>query len=319
MKSEKVSQKRILSVASSPHISEKRTLPDVMWGVVISLVPVIAVSAYYFHWLALQLILTCVITCLVAEGLFQRIRRKPITLHDGSAVITGILIALVLPPGLPLWAAVLGSVFAICIGKQIFGGLGYNIFNPALIGRAFLAAAFPVLMTTWTNPVTLDTVTGATPLGILKFEHRMVPLWELFTGNVGGCLGETSALAIIVGGIYLLGRGYADWRTPFSYLATVAGLTGILWLISPVYGSPPFHLLAGGLLLGALFMATDPVTTPVTKQGRYIFGVGAGALVVLIRLWGVNPEGVMFSILFMNALTPLVNRYTIPAPLGGKR
>jgi len=309
----------ILTVASSPHLSEKRTLPEVMWGVVVSLIPVVAASAYYFHWLAFQLILTCLITCLATEMVFQLIRKKPITLQDGSAVVTGILMALILPPHLPWWAAVLGSIFAISIGKQIFGGLGYNIFNPALIGRAFLVATFPVLMTTWTHPLTLNTLTGATPLGILKFEHSMVPLFNLLTGNVGGCLGETSALAIIVGGIYLLSRRYADWRTPFSYLATVAGLTGILWLISPAYGSPPFHLLAGGLLLGAVFMATDPVTTPVTKSGRYIFGVGAGAVVVIIRLWGVNPEGVMFSILFMNALTPLVNRHTIPTPLGGKK
>ncbi|TET45252.1 RnfABCDGE type electron transport complex subunit D, partial [Candidatus Aerophobetes bacterium] len=220
---------------------------------------------------------------------------------------------------LPWWAAVLGSVFAMAIGKQIFGGLGHNIFNPALIGRAFLMTTFPVLMTTWANPITLDTISGASPLGMLKFEHQTVSLYHLFTGNVSGSLGEASALAIIIGGIYLLGRRYADWRIPLSYLATVAGLSGIFWLINPGYGSPSFHLLAGGLMLGAIFMATDPVTTPITRQGRWLFGVGAGVLVVVIRLWGGYPEGVMFSILLMNALTPLVNRHTIPVQLGGRK
>jgi electron transport complex protein RnfD len=312
-------EERILTIAAAPHIAAARTVPEVMWGVIISLTPVVASSIYYFQWLAVGLILTCVITCLVTEAAFQLARGKRITIYDGSATVTGLLIALVLPPHLPWWAAVLGSVFAIVIGKQIFGGLGYNIFNPALMGRAFLMTTFPVLTTTWTNPITLDTISGATPLGMLKFEHKTTSLYHLFTGNVSGSLGEASALAIIIGGIYLLGRRYADWRTPLSYLATVAGLSAIFWLINPGYGSPSFHLLAGGLMLGAIFMATDPVTSPITKQGRWIFGVGAGVLVVVIRLWGGYPEGVMFSILLMNALTPLMNRHTIPVQLGGRK
>ncbi|MEE9191112.1 MAG: RnfABCDGE type electron transport complex subunit D [Candidatus Aerophobetes bacterium] len=310
---------KILTVAAAPHIGVARTVPDVMWGVVISLTPVIASSIYYFQWLAVKLILTCLVTSLATEAIFQLARGKRITLYDGSATISGILIAMVLPPHLPWWAAVLGSVFAIVIGKQIFGGLGYNIFNPALIGRAFLMTTFPVLMTTWTNPITLNAISGATPLGMLKFEHQMTSLYHLFTGNVSGSLGEASALAIIIGGIYLLGRGYADWRISLSYLATVVGLSGIFWLINPGYGPPSFHLLAGGLLLGAIFMATDPVTAPITKRGRWIFGVGAGVIVVIIRLWGGYAEGVMFSILLMNAITPLLNRHTIPVQLGGRK
>ncbi len=312
-------EERILTVAAAPHIGTARTVPEIMWGVVISLTPVVASSIYYFKWLAVGLILTCVITCLATEAVFQLARGKRITIYDGSAIVTGLLIALILPPHLPWWAAVLGSVFTMAIGKQMFGGLGHNIFNPALIGRAFLMTTFPVLMTTWTNPITLDTVSGASPLGMLKFEHQTVSLYHLFTGNVSGSLGEASALALIIGAIYLLGRRYADWRIPLSYLATVAGLSGIFWLINPGYGSPSFHLLAGGLMLGALFMATDPVTSPITRRGRWLFGVGAGVLVVVIRLWGSYPEGVMFSILLMNALTPLVNRYTIPVQLGGRK
>jgi electron transport complex protein RnfD len=312
-------EERILTVAAAPHIGTARTVPEIMWGVVISLTPVVASSIYYFKWLAVGLILTCVITCLATEAVFQLARGKRITIYDGSAIVTGLLIALILPPHLPWWAAVLGSVFTMAIGKQMFGGLGHNIFNPALIGRAFLMTTFPVLMTTWTNPITLDTVSGASPLGMLKFEHQTVSLYHLFTGNVSGSLGEASALALIIGAIYLLGRRYADWRIPLSYLATVAGLSGIFWLINPGYGSPSFHLLAGGLMLGAIFMATDPVTSPITRRGRWLFGVGAGVLVVVIRLWGSYPEGVMFSILFMNALTPLVNRYTIPVQLGGRK
>ncbi len=310
---------KILTVTAAPHIVVTRTVPDVMWGVVISLTPVVASSIYYFKWLAVGLILTCLIASLVTEALFQLARGKRITIYDGSAIVAGLLMAMILPPHLPWWAAVLGSAFAMAIGKQIFGGLGYNIFNPALIGRAFLMTTFPVLMTTWTNPITLDTISGATPLGMLKFEHQTVSLYHLFTGNVSGSLGEASALAIIIGGIYLLGRRYADWRTPLSYVATVVGLSGLFWLINPGYGSPSFHLLAGGLMLGAIFMATDPVTTPITKRGRWLFGVGAGVLVVVIRLWGSYPDGVMFSILLMNALTPLVNRYTIPVQMGGRR
>jgi electron transport complex protein RnfD len=287
--------------------------------VVLALVPVVAVSAYYFRWLAFALLVTCVVTAVLTEAVVQRIRRQPLTLYDGSAVVSGLLLALTLPPALPWWAAVLGTIFALMVGKHLFGGLGANVFNPALVGRAFLAATFPVFMTTWTQPLSLHTMSAATPLGALKFGGQTPPVWDLLLGNVGGCLGETSALAILAGGVYLVGRRYADWRTPVGYLGTVALLSAIFWLLQPDRGSPVFHLLAGGLMFGAVYMATDPVTTPVTRRGRFLFGMGAGVVVMVIRFWGTNPEGVMFSLLFMNALTPLLNRTTIPRPLGGQR
>ncbi len=239
-------------------------------------------------------------------------------MNEPSALLTGILLALTLPPSFPLWAAVLGTIFAIIIGKQIFGGLGYNIFNPALIGRAFLVATFPVLMTSWVNPFTIDAVTTATPLGLLRFQSQSTPLLPLFLGNVSGSLGETSALALLIGGAFLLIKKHIDWRTPLAYLLTVALMSGIFYLINPLYGSPLLHLLAGGLMIGVFFMATDPVTTPLAKQGRWLFGLGAGAIVVIIRNWGGYAEGVMFSILLMNAFTPLLDRYIKPRVLGGR-
>jgi len=238
--------------------------------------------------------------------------KSEVTIMDGSAALTGLLLALCLPPSFPFFAAILGSIFAITIGKQIFGGLGYNIFNPALVGRAFLAAAFPVHMTTWT-------VTSATPLAAMKFSHQLTPYWKLLMGNVGGCIGETSALLLLLGGIILTLPG-KRWQIPLSYLGTVFVLGGIFWLINPAqYPDPLFHLLAGGLMLGAWFMLNDPVTSPITKKGMVIFGLGAGILVVVIRLFSGLPEGVMYSILIMNAFVPLINRYTRPRILGRKK
>ena len=306
-----------LIISSSPHIRDKITVTKLMWGVIIALLPAAGYSVYLFRLRAVKLILTCVFFSMLSEYLFLKLRRKKIP-GEPSAVVSGLLLAMVLPPSLPLWAAALGAVFAIIIGKQIFGGLGYNIFNPALIGRAFLMATYPVLMTSWIEPFTLDAVTTATPLGLMKFQSQSTPILQLFLGNVSGSLGETSALALLVGATYLLARRYIDWRVPLSYLGTVAIFSGIAYLIRPSYGSPLFHLLAGGLILGAFFMATDPVTTPISKRGRIIFGVGAGILVMVIRLWGGYAEGVMFSIIFMNALTPLLNRYIKPKVLGSK-
>jgi electron transport complex protein RnfD len=308
---------RILILSSSPHIRDKITVGRIMWAVIIALTPVIAASIYFFRFRAMELIAVCGLASVVTEYLFLRIRGKG-SLNEPSALLTGILLALTLPPSFPLWAAVLGTIFAIIIGKQIFGGLGYNIFNPALIGRAFLVATFPVLMTTWLNPFTIDAVTTATPLGLLRFQSQSTPLLPLFLGNVSGSLGETSALALLIGGAFLLIKKYIDWRTPLSYLLTVALLSGIFYLINPLYGSPLLHLLAGGLMFGVFFMATDPVTTPLAKQGRWIFGLGAGVIVVIIRNWGGYAEGVMFSILLMNAFTPLLDRYIKPRVLGGK-
>ncbi len=246
-------------------------------------------------------------------------------MKDGSAVITGLLLALILPPSFSIAGAVIGSVFAIVIGKQIFGGLGANIFNPALLGRAFLQASFPVAMTTWTYPDTakfagVDAVSAATPLGQFKFEQIATEYLPLITGNIGGCLGETSALAIVLGGMFLLVKKYADWRIPVSFLGSVFLFGGVFWLVNPAqYPDPIFHLLSGGLMFGAFFMATDMVTSPITARGSWIFGIGAGVILIIIRLFGGLPEGVMYSILLMNAFTPLINRYTKPQIFGEVR
>ncbi len=324
-----------LTFAASPHIRAERTVAGTMRGVMIGLAPAVVVSVYFFRLYAVLLIVTCVVASCLTEAVFQKLRRKPVTLNDWSAVVTGLLLALVLPPRLfaeqvaggSAWAAeatwlsvaALGAVFAIAVGKQVYGGLGSNIFNPALIGRAFLMAAFPTYLTTWTEPGTLDALSGATPLAAWKFSQQSTPLTHLLLGTTGGSLGETCAVALIVGGVFLLVLRYADWRIPAAMLATVTVLTGVAWLLGSEQAPPQFHLLAGGLLLGAFFMATDPATTPVTKVGRWVFGLGAGALVVLIRLKAGLPEGVMYSILLMNAVTPLINRYTRPRQLGERR
>ncbi len=306
-----------LIISSSPHIRDKITVTKMMWGVIIALLPAAGYSVYLFRLRAIGLIFTCCFFSMLSEYLFLRLRKKEIP-WEPSALVSGLLLAMLLPPNFPLWAAALGAIFTIIIGKQIFGGLGYNIFNPALIGRAFLMATYPVLMTSWIEPFTLNAVTTATPLGLIKFESQITPLFHLFLGNVSGSLGETSALALLVGAMYLLVRRYIDWRIPLVYLGTVAIFSGIAYLAHLSSGSPLFHLLAGGLIMGAFFMATDPVTTPISKSGRIIFGAGAGIMVMVIRLWGDLPGGVMFSILFMNALTPLLNRYIKPKVLGGK-
>jgi len=243
--------------------------------------------------------------------------KKRITIGDYSAVVTGMLLAFVLPPATPFWVCVVGSIVSIILAKQIFGGMGYNIFNPALLGRAFLMAAFPTILTTWTNPITLDAVTGATPLGLFKFEHQMTGYWNLFIGDVGGSIGETSVIALLIGAAYLFYRKAIDYRTPVAYLATVGAMAAIMHAINPsLYATPIFYLLAGGLFLGAFFMATDPVTTPVTKKGRWIFGIGCGVVTMVIRFWGGLPEGVMYAILFMNAFTPLIDHIVVTLKYG---
>lgn len=311
-----------LVVSSSPHIRSEETVQRIMLDVIIALLPAAAASVYFFGMGALMVMLVSIGAAVAAEAAIQKIRNKPVTINDGSAVITGLLLALTLPPSLPLWMAAAGAVVAIGIGKQVYGGLGCNPFNPALVGRAFLIVSFPVQMTTWTSPLDgvtcatllgikiLDGVTCATPLGLLKMEGVKTGYMELFLGNVGGSLGETSALLLILGGAYLIYRGVIDWRIPVSYLGTVAVLTLVLG------HDPLFHLLAGGLMLGAFFMATDMVTTPLTRLGRIIFGIGAGVLVVIIRLYGGYPEGVLFSILLMNIFTPIIDKFIQPRIYG---
>ena len=310
---------------SSPHFKDKDSVPKIMYAVIAALAPAVAASLYFFRFKALALLLSCVAACLATEALFLWLRKKPLhSLRDGSAVITGMLLAMTLPPSLSLDLAVIGAVVAIALGKQVFGGLGYNIFNPALVGRAFLQTAFPVAMTTWIPPAALkiQTATFATPLGNLRFQDAiakgtLTPLKDLFIGNVGGCLGETSAFALILGGLYLLSRRVIDWRIPLGILLSLTAFTGAFWLANPEkYASPFFHILAGGLLIGAFFMATDMVTSPITPLGTWIYALGIGIVIGLIRLFGGFAEGVMYSILFMNAFVPLLNRYTRPRILG---
>ncbi|HET9002464.1 MAG TPA: RnfABCDGE type electron transport complex subunit D [Gemmatimonadaceae bacterium] len=319
-----------LIVTASPHIRSQDSVPRIMWNVVASIVPIVAFAAFFFGISALLQVATAVIVCLATE----RATGKGGAIADGSATITGLLLALTLPAGFPLWMTALGSAFAILFGKQVWGGLGHNVFNPALVGRAFLQAAFPVAITTWPTPggsfLSLkgdlfalpfthplpDAVTSATPLGLLKFEGKGTSLLHLIVGNTGGSLGETAALVILAGGLYLAWRGYLNWRIPLSILITVTAVSGIIHLADATKPHPLFMLFSGGLLLGAVYMATDMVTAPITNLGKWVFGAGIGVLVVVIRIWGGLPEGVMYAILFMNALTPFINRATQPRVFG---
>jgi electron transport complex protein RnfD len=307
-------------ISHAPHIRERMSVPAMMCLVIGALLPATMAGVYFFGLRALSLILVCVFTAVVTEYLVCRMMRREPTLGDGSAMVTGLLLALCISPSTPYFAAVLGAIFAIAIGKQLFGGLGYNIFNPALIGRAFLAAAFPVHMTNGVAPFayrSLEAVSSATPLALMKFQHQLTPYSKLLMGNVSGCIGETSALLIFLPALFLIWRGIINWRIPASYLGTAAVLGGVFWMVNPSrFPGPIFHLLAGGLMLWACFMATDLVTSPLTKKGMLIFGIGAGVLVVVIRLFSGLPEGVMFSILIMDAFVPLINRYTRPRILG---
>lgn len=322
-----------LLVTASPHLGSLDTTPRIMWNVVGSLVPIVGVGVYFFGPSALLVVAAAVAGSLAAERLFG----PGDTLADGSAAITGVLLGLTLPPGLPLWMAFVGGGFSIGIGKILFGGLGQNVFNPALLGRAFLQASFPVAMTTWPTPAAsgdwwrlrgdtlalpfasphaVDVVTGATPLGKMKFEQAPTPLVDLVLGTTGGSLGETSALLILLCGGYLALRRYLNWRVPASIIVTVAVIATALHAVNPRYPGAPFMLFSGGLMLGAVYMATDMVTSPVTNRGRWIFGAGVGVLVVVIRLWGGLAEGVMYAILIMNAFVPFLNRWTEPRVFG---
>lgn len=301
-----------LPVGSSPHVVADDSVTRIMYSVLLALLPAAVAGVYFFGLHGLGLMVTAMGAAVAAEALAQMARRQEVTAFDGSALVTGLLLAFNLPPGAPLWMGALGAVVAILLGKHAFGGLGANPFNPALVGRVFLAVSFPAQMTSWAplGGRLADAATGATPLALLKVQHVATPLTQLFFGQVLGSLGETSALAILAGGLYLIWRRIVDWRIPAGYLATVALGTLVLG------GDPAFHLLAGGLMLGAFFMATDLVTSPVTPLGRWLFGLGAGLIVVLIRLFGTLPEGVSYSILVMNGLTPLVNRLTTRPKFG---
>ncbi|MDI6851789.1 MAG: RnfABCDGE type electron transport complex subunit D [bacterium] len=308
----------VLSV--SPHIRTNESVKKVMWFTVLSLVFPAAGAVYFFGIYPLLVMIVSAVSAVAAEAIMLKLRGRDVgQCLDGSAVITGILLALTLPPKYPLWEAALGSVFAIVFAKQFFGGIGQNIFNPALVGRAFLMASFPVDTTTWVPPrfMNPDTFTGATPLASFKFAKILTPYKDLFFGNVSGSMGETSALLILIGGLILILKGYVDYRLPLSYILSVAFFGGIMWLIDPhKYPDPLFHILAGGLMLGAFYMITDMVTSPITPRGRVIYGIIAGFLVVLIRLFSGYPEGVMFSILIANTIRPWIDRLTEPKILG---
>ena len=310
-------QKVYFDLTTSPHLHSKWSTSKVMWFVVAALIPSIVAAITFFGWTQIFIIITAVVFAVGTEAAIQSIRKKKVTLFDGSAALTGLLLALTLPPNFSLSATAIGSVVAIGLGKQIFGGLGYNIFNPALVGRAFLQAAFPVQITTWLKPnFAVDSVTSATPLAAFKFDKIFTDTVPMAIGNVGGSLGETSAIAVLVGGILLIAVGIVNWRIPLSMIIGMFLFGGLFWFINPQNPSPVCHIFAGSFLFGAMFMATDWVTSPITNKGMWIFGLGISLVLVVIRIYGGLPEGVMYSILFMNGFVPLINRYTKPTIFG---
>ena len=348
----------VFAVSAAPHIKQKISVSSVMWQVVLALSPALLIGIFFFGIQSLMLTLYSVVAAVVTEAVIQKLRKVPIAVSDGSAVVTGILVAFNINVASPWWLPVVGSIFAIAIGKQIFGGLGFNIFNPALLGRAFLVASWPTLTTAgWTKTQPLwngfqssinglknlpasvpDVVTSATPLAVVKALRDTTQISadmaetvmnnlasfgtirELFWGNIGGVIGEVSAAALLIGAAYLAWKHIIEWRIPISYIGTVFILTYIFGGINGLFSAsillPIFHIFSGGLILGAFFMATDMVTSPVTKKGRIYFGIGCGLITVVIRLIGGYPEGVSYSILLMNMTVPLLDKYTIPKIFG---
>jgi len=301
-----------LVVSVSPHLHKDESVSRIMWMVVISLIPAGAAGVFIFGLSALWVIILGVISAVATEAILQAFTKRKISVLDGSAVITGLLIAYNLPPKVPFWLPIIGSIFAIAIGKQIFGGLGQNIFNPALVGRVFLMASWPKYMTTFTKALNYDAITSATPLAALK-ENKLIEnisYLDLFLGKRGGCIGEVCILALLLGVIFLFARGYISWHIPVSYIATVGLFVYIFGAKTFFSGDWLFHILSGGLILGAFFMATDYVTSPLTRKGQIVFGIGCGLFTAIIRLWGGYPEGVSYAILMMNAATPIIDRYT---------
>ncbi len=323
-----------LIVSPSPHYYGDYTVKKLMYGVVYALLPAFLVSVYFFGIGALIVTAISIVSCLAFEYLIQKylMKTEP-SVTNGSALVTGLLLAFNLPTNLPWWIIVIGALVAIGVGKMTFGGLGNNPFNPALVGRVFLFISFPVQMTSWPTPVAsrlqyTDAVTGPTPLGIMKeglsaqetvpqLMEQLPGYMDLFLGYMHGSMGEISALALIAGGIYMVFRKIITWHIPASIILSVLVFTGILWLINPYDNADPlFHLLTGGLMLGAIYMATDYVTSPMTPKGMWIFGIGIGVITVAIRVFGAYPEGVSFAILIMNAFVPLINKYVKPDGFG---
>jgi electron transport complex protein RnfD len=299
-------------VSTSPHLHKDESISKIMWMVVLSLIPSGAAGVFIFGIGALRVIILGVISAVIAEVVLQLFTKRKLTVLDGSAVLTGLLLAYNLPPQVPFWLPIVGSVFAIAIGKQIFGGLGQNIFNPALVGRVFLMASWPKYMTTFTKALNYDAVTSATPLALLKegklIEH--ISYLDLFLGKRGGCIGEVCILALLLGALFLFIRGYISWHIPITYIFSVGLFTYIFGSKGFFGGDWLFHILSGGLILGAFFMATDYVTSPLTRKGQIVFGIGCGLITAIIRVFGGYPEGVSYAILMMNAATPIIDRYT---------
>ncbi|NOQ97378.1 MAG: RnfABCDGE type electron transport complex subunit D [Calditrichae bacterium] len=338
--------KKLYLSSSSPHVRDSDSITKIMWTVNIALIPALLMSYYFFGPKALWITLLAVIAAVVTEGAIHKLAKKPLQIQDGSAVITGILLAFNLPASVPWWMPVVGSVFAIAIVKELFGGLGNNILNPALAARAFLLASWPVEMTaSWVAPREgtisgIDGLTSATPLNLLKqsgkiianpenFEPSQVQAAQnaianlsssysnLLIGNIGGCIGETSVIALLIGALILFYRHAISWHIPFTYIGTVAVFSWIFGGSEGLFtGNWIFHILSGGLILGAFYMATDMVSSPVGHRGQIIFGVGCGILTATIRIWGGYPEGVSYAIILMNLAVPLIDRYAVPKVFG---
>ncbi|PLX10636.1 MAG: Na+-transporting NADH:ubiquinone oxidoreductase subunit D [Marinilabiliales bacterium] len=324
------------TISGSPHVKSDESTKKIMYGVVIAMVPAMLASIYFFGFQAVRVLILASVACIFFEWLIQKYLIKgPVTINDGSALVTGILLAFNVPSNLPSWMIIIGALVAIGMAKMSFGGLGRNIFNPALVARVFLLISFPVQMTSWPKPTGFskgltDVITGPTPLGIVKeglgagktmseLKNEIPTYMQYLTGQMGGSIGEVSGIALILGGFYMLWKKIISWHIPISMLGTVVIFTGILWGFNPQnYADPAFHLLTGGMLLGAIFMATDMVSSPMTHSGQLVYGFGIGILTVLIRVWGAYPEGVSFAILIMNAVVPLINNGFKPKRFGTK-
>lgn len=324
-----------LNVSLSPHVKNKDSVPKIMYGVIIALIPALLVSVYFFGLDALRIQAIAIVSCILFEWLIQKFLIKgQNSIPDGSAVLTGMLLAFNVPANLPWWIMIIGALIAIGVGKMSFGGLGKNPFNPALVGRVFMLISFPVQMTSWPkisvlNFSGIDAETGATPLAIMKeglsngekvsdiMSSMPTSLVDMMTGEMGGSLGEISAIALLIGGIYLLWKKIITIHIPLSIFATIALFAGVMNLIDPTaFAGPAFHLLAGGVMLGAIYMATDMVTSPMSIKGMWIYGIGIGIITVAIRVWGAYPEGISFAILIMNAFVPLINNSMKPKLFG---
>ncbi|TVR72612.1 MAG: RnfABCDGE type electron transport complex subunit D [Marinilabiliales bacterium] len=325
---------KLITVSPSPHVYGDDNVKKLMYGVIYALIPAFLVSVYFFGIGALIVTSISVVSCVMFEYLIQKymMKTEP-TVSDGSAAVTGVLLAMNLPTNMPWWIIVIGALVAIGVGKMSFGGLGNNPFNPALVGRVFLFISFPVQMTSWPEPIVsrlqyADAATGATPLAVIKeglaagvpmsrLAEQIPGYLDLFIGHLHGSMGEISALALLAGGIFMLTRKIITWHIPVSIFLTVFLFTGILWLINPYDNADPlFHLITGGLVLGAVYMATDYATSPMTPKGMWIFGIGIGVITVAIRVYGAYPEGISFAILIMNSFVPLINKYVKPNRFG---